>query len=235
MWTQLFTICIIPAIPCCLLNSNHTTLEAARQHEGAATFFNAPFPTPPHQAAGLPASSRYQHSYKGTTSNAAGASGKLLHPAPTSRAFLWKRRIRECWSPKPVPNQSPSCSCTWANPAPLEALVACGSVAHPARSPWSCADRELTGHVWRHRVWRYHGKWFIDVYREWIDQRQPDDRRSISHQIKDGNRPRKPFPAHISPTKDYCKIMWGFFFFFFFTVCFSVWLFKKILLKFNKS
>lgn len=33
----------------------------------------------------------------------------------------------------------------------------------------------------------FHGEWFIDVYQEWIDQRLPDDRRSITHQIKDGN------------------------------------------------
>ena len=31
------------------------------------------------------------------------------------------------------------------------------------------------------------GKGFIDVYQGWIDQRLPRDRRSITHQIKDGN------------------------------------------------
>lgn len=31
------------------------------------------------------------------------------------------------------------------------------------------------------------GEWFTDVYQEWIDQRQSHDRRSIKHQIKDGN------------------------------------------------
>jgi len=33
----------------------------------------------------------------------------------------------------------------------------------------------------------FHGEWFTDVYQEWIDQRRPHDRRSIKHQIKDGN------------------------------------------------
>lgn len=32
-----------------------------------------------------------------------------------------------------------------------------------------------------------YGEWFTDVYQEWIDQRQSHDRRSIKHQIKDGN------------------------------------------------
>lgn len=32
-----------------------------------------------------------------------------------------------------------------------------------------------------------HGEWFTDVHQEWIDQRQSHDRRSIKHQIKDGN------------------------------------------------
>ena len=113
------------------------------------------------------------------------------------------------------------------------------AVPRPGRLSWrrgtaatSCTDRELTGHVWRHPAWRYHGKWFIDVYREWIDQRQPDDRRSISHQIKDGNRPRKPFPAHISPAKDYCKIMFVCLAFF---LLFSIQLFQKAFHKFNRS
>lgn len=112
------------------------------------------------------------------------------------------------------------------------------AVPRPGRLSWrcgtaatSCTDRELTGHVWRHPAWRYHGKWFIDVYREWIDQRQPDDRRSISHQIKDGNRPRKPFPAHISPAKDYCKIMFVWLVF----LLFSIHLFQKTFHKFNRS
>lgn len=39
---------------------------------------------------------------------------------------------------------------------------------------------------WRAHAWLY-GEWFTDVYREWIDQRQSHDRRSIKHQIKDGN------------------------------------------------
>lgn len=43
----------------------------------------------------------------------------------------------------------------------------------------------------RESKWRAHaclyGEWFTDVYREWIDQRRSHDRRSIKHQIKDGN------------------------------------------------
>lgn len=44
----------------------------------------------------------------------------------------------------------------------------------------------LTG--WGHTAHAcFHGEWFTDVYQEWIDQRRPHDRRSIKHQIKDGN------------------------------------------------
>lgn len=32
-----------------------------------------------------------------------------------------------------------------------------------------------------------YGEWFTDAYQEWIDQRKSHDRRSIKHQIKDGN------------------------------------------------
>lgn len=34
----------------------------------------------------------------------------------------------------------------------------------------------------------YHGEWFIDIYQEWIDQRQWDDRWSIKCQIKTSNQ-----------------------------------------------
>lgn len=56
-----------------------------------------------------------------------------------------------------------------------------------------------------------YGEWFTDVDQEWIDQRQSHDRRSIKHQIKDGN-PRAEHKLKI------CH------FFFFFPSCFfSYW------------
>lgn len=48
--------------------------------------------------------------------------------------------------------------------------------------------RESRGQALRHWHLGYHGEWFIDIYQEWIDQRQQDDRWSIKCQIKAGNQ-----------------------------------------------
>lgn len=48
--------------------------------------------------------------------------------------------------------------------------------------------RESRGQALRHWHSGYHGEWFIDIYQEWIDQRQQDDRWSIKCQIKAGNQ-----------------------------------------------
>ena len=52
-----------------------------------------------------------------------------------------------------------------------------------------CGGRKLplwgSPAAWAHAC--LHAEWFTDVYQEWIDQRQSHDRRSIKHQIKDGN------------------------------------------------
>lgn len=48
--------------------------------------------------------------------------------------------------------------------------------------------RESRGQDLRHWHLGYHGEWFIDMYQEWIDQRQQDDRWSIKCQIKAGNQ-----------------------------------------------
>lgn len=54
-----------------------------------------------------------------------------------------------------------------------------------------CSSVGAKSYPLRESSWRahacLHGEWFTDVYREWIDQRQSHDRRSIKHQIKDGN------------------------------------------------
>lgn len=54
-----------------------------------------------------------------------------------------------------------------------------------------CSSAGAKSSPLRESSWRAHaclyGEWFTDVYREWIDQRQSHDRRSIKHQIKDGN------------------------------------------------
>lgn len=103
----------------------HHSEKVVRQRESTVTFLNARFLTTPYQVAGLPASSCYRHEYKRPTEKAAGASGKLLHPASWYRAFLCQRRTMAvtCWSPKAVPNPSPSCSSPQVSPTALEALV----------------------------------------------------------------------------------------------------------------
>lgn len=102
-----------------------TPLWESCQRESTVTFLNARFLTMPYQVAGLPASSCYRHKYKRPTEKAAEASGKLLHPASWYRAFLCQRWTMAvtCWSPKAVPNPSPSCSSPQVSPTALEALV----------------------------------------------------------------------------------------------------------------
>lgn len=48
--------------------------------------------------------------------------------------------------------------------------------------------RDSRGQDLRHWHSGYHSEWFIDIYQEWIDQRQHDDRWSIKCQIKAGNQ-----------------------------------------------
>lgn len=213
--TVIFTA---PWTSCCLPKPHHPGL--VRQGTSlAAGFLHAHFPEPQDHLFGAattpprPHHCQHCHSPWDTCSSPwEQTKGRARRSTPGPQP--------QPWPPQVLPLAPQHC-------APGVAVA----VARPAISG---TDRGLTGHAWRHRARRYHGKWFIDVYREWIDQRQPDDRRSISYQIKDGNRPRKPFPDRVSPSKDYCKNLRGLALDFF-AVFFLIRLFQKMLPKFNWS
>lgn len=52
----------------------------------------------------------------------------------------------------------------------------------------ACLALNLEGKACVTGTLSYHGEWFIDIYQEWIDQRQWDDRWSIKCQIKTSNQ-----------------------------------------------
>lgn len=52
----------------------------------------------------------------------------------------------------------------------------------------ACLALNLEGKACVTGTLSYHGEWFIDIYQEWIDQRQRDDRWSIKCQIKTSNQ-----------------------------------------------
>lgn len=145
MWTWLVTICITPWIPCCLLNSNHTTQRSDQTmwkhcHILECLFSN----TPP--SCRTTCFKYLKHNYKCTTGNAVRASAKLLHPAPRYRAFLCKRQIMVLHAGPPIlPLTNPD-AVPPPKPAPRSwkpsSMRLCGtSSQEPLKLHWQRVDR----------------------------------------------------------------------------------------------
>ena len=131
--------------------------------------------------------------------------GRQAKPWPFSLSSLLPQEERKRKDEKKKRNEPPLNPPLQAASEPLHIWVlliskSIPSICGPLSSPPQIPEVALTGPEWRHRAWPHHFEWFIDVYWEWIDQRQQHDGRSISHQIKGGKGPETLLPSNMPPT-----------------------------------
>lgn len=131
--------------------------------------------------------------------------GRQAKPWPCSLSSLLPQKEQKRKEEKKKRNEPPLNPPLQAASEPLHIWVLLiskyiPSICGPLSSPPQIPEVALTGPEWRHRAWPHHFEWFIDVYWEWIDQRQQHDGRSISHQIKGGKGPETLLPSNMPPT-----------------------------------
>ena len=131
--------------------------------------------------------------------------GRQAKPWPFSLSSLLPQKEQKRKEEKKKRNEPPLNPPLQAASEPLHIWVLLiskyiPSICGPLSSPPQIPEVALTGPEWRHRAWPHHFEWFIDVYWEWIDQRQQHDGRSISHQIKGGKGPETLLPSNMPPT-----------------------------------